>query len=301
MLPGARQALRRIGAALRRGHLHHRVHPLADGTARSGDHPRCGSSTPGVDVDTFRPDADGIGGARPARPDRASGDRVRVAPGAAQGPGPARRRAAGRPPAVPDAALLLVGSGPYEADLRALAGAPGWPSTSCSPVGWPSRELPEHYAAGDVFAMPCRTRRRGLDVEGLGMVFLEASATGLPVVAGDSGGRRRRCARARPATSSAAATPPRSPTGWSRCCATPDLRAPARPRRSGLGRAQWTLGRAAAQLRALLTGDGASGGPAAGVERGDLVRALLVDDVALELQRRGELAALPPSSRRPGS
>jgi phosphatidylinositol alpha-1,6-mannosyltransferase len=53
-------------------------------------------------------------------------------------------------------------------------------------VSFPS--LPEHYAAGDVFAMPCRTRRGGLDVEGLGMVYLEASATGLPVVAGDSGG-----------------------------------------------------------------------------------------------------------------
>jgi phosphatidylinositol alpha-1,6-mannosyltransferase len=49
-------------------------------------------------------------------------------------------------------------------------------------------ELPGHYAAGDVFAMPCRTRRGGLDVEGLGMVFLEAAACGRPVVAGTSGG-----------------------------------------------------------------------------------------------------------------
>src|SRR5262249_56833990 len=48
-------------------------------------------------------------------------------------------------------------------------------------------ELPAYFDAGDVFAMPCRTRRRGLDVEGLGMVFLEAAATGLPVVGGDSG------------------------------------------------------------------------------------------------------------------
>jgi phosphatidylinositol alpha-1,6-mannosyltransferase len=40
----------------------------------------------------------------------------------------------------------------------------------------------------DVFAMPCRTRGAGLDVEGLGIVFLEASATGVPVVAGSSGG-----------------------------------------------------------------------------------------------------------------
>jgi phosphatidylinositol alpha-1,6-mannosyltransferase len=49
-------------------------------------------------------------------------------------------------------------------------------------------ELPAHYAAGDVFAMPCRTRRAGLDVEGLGMVFLEAAACARPVVAGTSGG-----------------------------------------------------------------------------------------------------------------
>jgi phosphatidylinositol alpha-1,6-mannosyltransferase len=52
----------------------------------------------------------------------------------------------------------------------------------------PRAELPAHYAAGDVFAMPCRTRRAGLDVEGLGIVYLEASAAGLPVVGGDSGG-----------------------------------------------------------------------------------------------------------------
>jgi len=52
----------------------------------------------------------------------------------------------------------------------------------------PWADLPAHYAAADVFAMPCRTRGSGLDVEGLGIVFLEASASGLPVVAGQSGG-----------------------------------------------------------------------------------------------------------------
>src|SRR3954466_7605325 len=36
--------------------------------------------------------------------------------------------------------------------------------------------------------MPCRPRRGGMDVEGLGIVYLEASASGLPVLVGDSGG-----------------------------------------------------------------------------------------------------------------
>ena len=54
--------------------------------------------------------------------------------------------------------------------------------------GVPGDELPAHHAMADVFAMPCRTRGAGLDVEGLGIVYLEASATGVPVVAGRSGG-----------------------------------------------------------------------------------------------------------------
>jgi 1-acyl-sn-glycerol-3-phosphate acyltransferase len=44
---------------------------------------------------------------------------------------------------------------------------------------------------GGVFAMPCRTGSGGLDVEGLGIVYLEASATGLPVIGGDSAGATR--------------------------------------------------------------------------------------------------------------
>ncbi|MFF9348681.1 glycosyltransferase family 4 protein [Streptomyces sp. NPDC014734] len=89
---------------------------------------------------------------------------------------------------VPDTVLLVVGGGPYAEDLRRLAGETGVGASVrfTGPVPW--EELPAHYGAGDVFAMPCRTRRGGLDVEGLGIVFLEASATGLPVVAGDSGG-----------------------------------------------------------------------------------------------------------------
>jgi phosphatidylinositol alpha-1,6-mannosyltransferase len=89
---------------------------------------------------------------------------------------------------VPDAALLLVGGGPYRADLERLAASEGVAGSVVFTGSVPWEELPAHYDAGDVFAMPCRTRRRGLDVEGLGIVYLEASATGLPVVAGDSGG-----------------------------------------------------------------------------------------------------------------
>lgn len=89
---------------------------------------------------------------------------------------------------VPDAVLLIVGDGPDRESLGRLAVDlhVGANVVFAGGVPWP--ELPAHYAAGDVFAMPCRTRGGGLDVEGLGIVFLEASAMALPVVAGDSGG-----------------------------------------------------------------------------------------------------------------
>jgi phosphatidylinositol alpha-1,6-mannosyltransferase len=89
---------------------------------------------------------------------------------------------------VPDAALLIVSGGPYAKTLHELAARTGLSGSVTFTGSVPRAELPAHYAAGDVFAMPCRTRRGGLDVEGLGIVYLEASATGLPVVGGDSGG-----------------------------------------------------------------------------------------------------------------
>ncbi|MFF4208266.1 glycosyltransferase family 4 protein [Streptomyces sp. NPDC001796] len=88
----------------------------------------------------------------------------------------------------PETVLLIVGGGPYERDLRRLAQDTGVADAVLFTGAVPWSQLPAHYGAGDVFAMPCRTRRGGLDVEGLGIVYLEASATGLPVVAGDSGG-----------------------------------------------------------------------------------------------------------------
>src|SRR6516225_10753153 len=144
--------------------------------------------TPGVDVTFFRPGAgraairDRLGlGAKPvvvcvSRLVRRKGQDtlIRAWP---------RVRAE-----VSDAVLLLVGDGPVAGSLRRLAARLGVSDAVrfTGPVPWP--ELPGYYDAADVFAMPCRTRRAGLDVEGLGIVYLEASATGLPVVGGDSGG-----------------------------------------------------------------------------------------------------------------
>jgi phosphatidylinositol alpha-1,6-mannosyltransferase len=88
---------------------------------------------------------------------------------------------------VPDATLVIVGGGPYEPALRAMAdGVDGVVFTGQVP----EEELPRYYAVGDVFAMPCRSRLGGLEVEGWGNVFIEAAACGKPVVVGDSGGAR---------------------------------------------------------------------------------------------------------------
>jgi phosphatidyl-myo-inositol dimannoside synthase len=89
---------------------------------------------------------------------------------------------------VPGTMLLIVGTGKYESTLRRLADRCGVGADVVFTGAVAEDDLPAHYQAADVFAMPCRTRRAGLDVEGLGIVFLEASAAGLPVVAGDSGG-----------------------------------------------------------------------------------------------------------------
>ncbi len=89
---------------------------------------------------------------------------------------------------VQDAVLLIVGDGPDRNSLGRLANEADVAASVVFAGAVPSHDLPAYYAAGDVFAMPCRTRGGGLDVEGLGIVFLEASAMGLPVIAGDSGG-----------------------------------------------------------------------------------------------------------------
>ncbi|OMB85589.1 GDP-mannose-dependent alpha-(1-6)-phosphatidylinositol monomannoside mannosyltransferase [Mycolicibacterium conceptionense] len=89
---------------------------------------------------------------------------------------------------VPDAALVIVGGGPYLTTLEQLAHKHDVAADVTFTGAVPGAELPAHHAMADVFAMPCRTRGAGLDVEGLGIVYLEASACGVPVIAGTSGG-----------------------------------------------------------------------------------------------------------------
>jgi len=92
-----------------------------------------------------------------------------------------RLRAAGH-----EVTLLLVGKGRDEDRLRKLAEQRRVPTRFAVDVPW--NQLPALYRDMAVFAMPARSRWLGLEVEGLGIVYLEAAATGLPVITGDSGG-----------------------------------------------------------------------------------------------------------------
>jgi phosphatidyl-myo-inositol dimannoside synthase len=219
-LPVARQALREIGERTDvMTYLGEYFRVRVAGALTPGAAARMARLHPGVDTGAFRPDP----AARQAIRDRYGlADRpvvVCVSRLVARKGQDTLLRAW---PAVlgqaPDAALLIVGAGSYGQALHQLSqrlgltteiqgagrlqgaadGAAAEPVVQVQPGGArpsvyftgpvPQDELPAHYAAGDVFSMPCRTRRGGLDVEGLGIVYLEASATGLPVVGGDSGG-----------------------------------------------------------------------------------------------------------------
>ena len=86
----------------------------------------------------------------------------------------------------PSAKLLVVGDGPMYGELLDRAAALDGSVVVTGPV--PPDELAAHYAAADLFVLPCRDDRRGLQTEGLGLSTLEASAAGLPVIVGRSGG-----------------------------------------------------------------------------------------------------------------
>ena len=186
-LPGGRAALKRIARGVDvvtylSEYQRVRLAPLMAGRTTMRH------LAPGVDVDKFRPDIDGATvreryglGARPVVvcvsrlvPRKGQDTLIRAFPDVVR--------------QVPDAMLLIVSGGPYRDKLKALARDSGVGEHIVFTGSVPYDELPTYYAAGDVYAMPCRTRGRVLDVEGLGIVYLEASASGKPVVAGDSGG-----------------------------------------------------------------------------------------------------------------
>lgn len=188
MLPGARQALRRIGESADAVTF---VSKYTRGRFATAFGPLAGLEylPSGVDSERFRPDD----AARTAiRRRHGLGERPTVVCVSRLVPRKGQDMLVRSLPAlrarVPGTTLLLVGGGPYRGRLESLAAELGVAEHVVFTGSVPSAELPAHYAAGDVFAMPARTRGRGIDVEGLGIVYLEASASGLPVVAGDSGG-----------------------------------------------------------------------------------------------------------------
>ena len=89
---------------------------------------------------------------------------------------------------IPQAHLVLVGEGPYREHLIKLVQKYSLEDLVTFIGRIQYAELPKYICLGDIFAMPSRSRFRGLEVEGLGIVYLEASACGLPVIAGASGG-----------------------------------------------------------------------------------------------------------------
>ena len=188
MLPVARSALRRIGND---ADVVTYISQYTRGRFASAFGPRAALEhlAPGVDTDRFQPDS--VARAE-LRARYRLGDRPvvvcvsRLVPRKGQDvlirALPAIRQR------VPAATLVIVGGGPHREALSRLTRQFGVAEHVVFTDGVPADELPAHHAMADVFAMPCRTRGAGLDVEGLGIVYLEASATGVPVVAGRSGG-----------------------------------------------------------------------------------------------------------------
>jgi len=192
-LPGARALLRRIGDEVDvLTYLGEYFRVRLARVLSAGAATRMERLAPGVDNASFRP---GVGGDA-IRERLGLGDRPVVVCVSRMVPRKGQDTLIRAWPQVLAAArgssgtpvLLLVGDGPYRAKLGQLAERAGVAGSVVFTGPVPAADLPAYYDAGNVFAMPCRTRRGGLDVEGLGIVYLEASACGLPVVGGDSGG-----------------------------------------------------------------------------------------------------------------
>jgi phosphatidyl-myo-inositol dimannoside synthase len=187
--PGTRAMLRRIGdtndvLTYLGTYTRHRIAKAL--SAKAGA--RMVQLTPGVDDQAFHPGIDGS----PVREAYGLGDRPVVVCVsrlvARKGQDMLIRSLPAIRNRVPEAAVLIVGDGPQRSDLEALVDKLGLRNDVVFTGAKAWVETPQYFAAGNVFCMPTRTRKAGFEVEGLGIVYLEASACGLPVVAGDSGG-----------------------------------------------------------------------------------------------------------------
>ena len=144
---------------------------------------------PGVDTDRFRPlDPDERAAARARFGLPVDGRLVvslsRLVP--RKGMDTLIRAAALLAPDRPDLTVAIGGSGRDSARLGRLITSLGAPARLLGRVS--HDDLPLLYGCADAYAMLCRNRWGGLEQEGFGIVFLEAAATGVPQVAGDSGG-----------------------------------------------------------------------------------------------------------------
>jgi phosphatidylinositol alpha-1,6-mannosyltransferase len=143
--------------------------------------------TPGVDLDRFSP--------RPAREElidkwNLKGKKIVLTVArliARKGHDLVLRAIARLAQELPDAVYLIVGRGPEEQRLQKLATELGIMDSVRFAGHVPEELLPDCYNLCDVFAMLNREEANG-DLEGFGMVFLEASAMGKPVIGGRSGG-----------------------------------------------------------------------------------------------------------------
>ena len=88
---------------------------------------------------------------------------------------------------VPNLVYLIVGKGEEEKTLRKTARDLKLEERVVF-AGGIVEELPPYYAACDLFIMPSYEIKEKGDVEGFGIVFLEANACGKPVIGGRSGG-----------------------------------------------------------------------------------------------------------------
>ena len=187
-LPGSRQALRRVlvGAELV---VAAGGYPLAEAQHAAGVALPNVVVPPGVDVERFRP----LGAEQKQKARSRLGLPIdativlglsRLVP--RKGFDTLIRASASIAPRHPELVVAIGGSGRDRSRLERTAADAGAPVRFLGRVD--DDDLPAIYGCVDVFAMLCRNRWGGLEQEGFGIVFVEAAASGVPQIAGRSGG-----------------------------------------------------------------------------------------------------------------